>query len=62
VKSKPICPFCERPVIATVKESGGENFGTTIVSYYHDGGEVHFRVNKPKDDLPTEDNEGIFLR
>jgi len=62
VRSNSICPFCERPVHTIIKENGGENFSTTIISYYHDDGEVHFRVNKPKDDLPEEDNTGIFLR
>lgn len=48
------CPFCERPVIAIVRETGGRNFGTTVVSYYHEDGEIHFRVEKPKDDLDEE--------
>ena len=49
MKIKPPCPFCEKPVIAIVTECGGDNFGTTIIIYYHGDGDVHFRINQPRE-------------
>lgn len=50
----PPCPFCEKPVVAIVTECGGDRFNTTIIIYYHEDGETHFRVNIPKDRFPLE--------